>query len=346
MDTVRDAPLAGVDHLVVVCPSWVGDTVMATPVLRALRAALPEARITAVMRPGLDVMLAGTPWLDERIPMSMKGLAGPVRASRRLRRLSADAILLLPNSLRSGLTARLSRIPVRIGYRRDGRGWTLTHGLDVTAQTKPTSTVHYYAALGAFALGGTDFDLSLELGTTAEEEDAADAILDGVTGPFVLLCPGGNKLPKRWGPDRFGAVADDLAERHGLSVVVTGSPGEAEVVAEVAGATRGGAVDLVSRGVTLGSLKAVIRRAALVVTNDTGPRHIAAGVGTPVVTLFGPTDHRWALTGSPCERAVLAEPFLPEELVADAHADTCRIDRIAIRDVVAVADDLLALDRA
>ena len=93
----------------------------------------------------------------------------------------------------------------------------------------------------------------------------------------------------------------------------------------------------------LGVLKAVIAEAALMVTNDTGPRHIAAALGTPAVVLFGPTDHRWTtLPGSRItERLLLAEPFLPEALTADRHGDSCAIDRISAGDVTEAAAQLL-----
>ena len=98
---------------------------------------------------------------------------------------------------------------------------------------------------------------------------------------------------------------------------------------------------LCARGLTLGSLKAVLRRAALLITNDTGPRHIAAALGTPIVALYGPTDHRWTTLQAARERSVLAEPFLPEELVADRHPKACAIEKIAVEDVVHASLSLL-----
>jgi len=123
--------------------------------------------------------------------------------------------------------------------------------------------------------------------------------------------------------------------------VITGSPGEREVLTSVHRAAKTPLIDLSERGVTLGSLKAVIQRAALVITNDTGPRHIAAALGTPVVTLFGPTDHRWTTLHDVRERILLAEPFLPEELVADRFPRACAIEKIAVGDVVVAAESLL-----
>jgi ADP-heptose:LPS heptosyltransferase len=127
---------------------------------------------------------------------------------------------------------------------------------------------------------------------------------------------------------------------------VTGSPAERALVHGVADGIGQGAINLVERGMDLGALKAVLARADLLITNDTGPRHIAAAVGTPVVGLFGPTDHRWTILPGVVERRLLAEPFLPEELAADDRPTMCAIERIPVEDVVAAAKAVLDLGRA
>jgi len=104
-------------------------------------------------------------------------------------------------------------------------------------------------------------------------------------------------------------------------------------------------VNLVDRDLNLGNLKAIVQRAALMITNDTGPRHIAAALGTPLITLFGPTDHRWTTINCPYERIILAQPFLPEEQIADQQPAACRIDRISVSDVAARVRDLLTIDK-
>ncbi|MHC5024531.1 MAG: lipopolysaccharide heptosyltransferase II [Planctomycetota bacterium] len=330
------------ERVAVILPSWVGDTVMATPVLRALRQACPRAHLTGVMRPGLEELVDGTPWLDTVVTGRMRGWAGPARLGARLRGQRLEAILLLPNSFRSALAAWFSRAPRRVGYARDARRLLLTHPVTVQTTDQPTPTVQYYARLARIALELDSIDPRLELATTPAQEAAADELLRDVTGPFLILNPGANKLPKRWPPERFAAAADELAAAHGLNVLVTGSPGESELAGEVVQAASAPVTDLTARRVTLGSLKAVLRRAALLITNDTGPRHIAAALGTPTVTLFGPTDHRWTTIDFDRQRLVLADPFLPEELVADRCPKRCAIERISVGDVVAAGSALLA----
>ena len=272
------------ERLVIICPSWVGDAVMATPLLRAARTRLPGARIIGLMRPGIDELLAGLPSFDERIATDLRGLLGPARVAREIRRRCPQAALLLPNSFRSALCLWLSGTPTRVGYDRDGRGRLLTHRHPVVRADRPTPLLDYYASLATFALGAAEIDPRPQLAVTEAEAAEAERLLHDVDGPFVLLIPGANKPPKRWPPQRFAAVADELARSHGLRAVVTGSPREIEALDAVVAAAKGPIANLARRGLTLGSLKAVSRRAALVITNDTGPRHVAAALGTPLVS--------------------------------------------------------------
>jgi heptosyltransferase-2 len=140
-----------------------------------------------------------------------------------------------------------------------------------------------------------------------------------------------------------------------MTELVNGAPAEAELTGQIARAIQEGSrqegfptdecrvVDLAAGGITLGALKAVVRRCRLMVTNDTGPRHIAAAFGVPVVSLFGPTDERW--TRIPVdegkEAVLVADPSLPETEVADDHPDRCDVRRITVESVVEAASRLL-----
>ena len=349
------APLLGAERVLVMMPSWVGDITMATPLLRALRAALPHARVAALLRPGLGAILDGSPWIDERFEAPMRGIAGPWTGLRTARAFGADAVLLLPNSLRSALAAlRLGRR--RIGHSSQLRAWTLTSRVTPPSRWIPSSAVDNYAALGEHALGVVVSDCRTELFVTDAERTASDRLLEGLDR-FLLINPGANRVDKRWPAARFAEAARSIAQEHGLGIAVTGSRAEAALVSSVVAALRTPAdvsarshavpsaiVDLTARGISLGSLKAVLRRATLLLTNDTGPRHLAAALGTPSIVLFGPTDHRWTtLTPAQAQRdrLMLAEPFLPEPLQADDFDDVCHIDRIAVGDVVAAARSAL-----
>jgi heptosyltransferase-2 len=166
---------------------------------------------------------------------------------------------------------------------------------------------------------------------------------------IALLNPGGNDPAKRWPAERFAGLAEYLAHTRGVTVLVSGSPAEREltasIVSQAAGLkpqAAGRIIDLARHQLTLGTLKAIIARCSVMVTNDTGPRHIAAAFGVPVVTLFGPTDHRWTTIPHNDEIRILADPTLPEEEIANDHPERCAIDKIGLGDVVAATNQLLA----
>ncbi len=332
-----------------VCPSWLGDVVMATPTFRRLRAALPGAFIGALLRPGLDELLAGTDFFDEVHVDRAQGVMGPKLVASRLRPRRYDAAVLLTNSFSTALITRLAFIPRRIGYDRDGRGILLTDRLK--APKRPDGrwacvpAVDYYLQLADAVLDDQDSSRStpaLELESTPEQDREAERVLTAAgvdnAGPFAVLNPGANNAAKRWPADRFGALAAWLHSTHGLRVLVNGSPGERDVVERVVAAGGPeGVAGLTGLGATIGSLKGIIQRAAVLVTNDTGPRHIAAAFGVPTVTLFGPTDPRWTtLPPSPSAGVridVVADLTLPAEELADDHPDRCRIEQVSVEAV-------------
>ena len=137
-----------IQRLLVMMPTWFGDVLMATPTLRALRSALPEAQITAMLAPALTPLLEGLPWVNEVLPgCTKRGDEGFFALAGALRKRRFDAVVLMPNSARSALLAAASGIPRRIGYTRDGRGLLLTDRLIPRRDGKdflPVPTLDYY----------------------------------------------------------------------------------------------------------------------------------------------------------------------------------------------------------
>jgi heptosyltransferase II len=347
-------------RLLVMCPSWVGDAVMATPALRLLRDAMPGGFIGGLVRPGIDEVLAGTEFFDEVHVERAAGVMGPKHAAAKVRPRRYDAALLLTNSFSTALTTRIAGIPRRVGYNRDARGLLLTDKLEAPKRPDgrwaPIPAVSYYLHAAAWFLDPSlprcpamteAAGVWMELATTPEQRERGEAALAqaGIThgAPIAVLNPGGNNPGKRWPAERYGAVGRHLIEQHGCLVLVSGSPGEVELCGSVASAIgHPRAVNLAAVGVRLGWLKAIVERARIMVTNDTGPRHIAAALGVPVVSLFGPTDPRWTTIPAPGGETVLvADPTLPREEVADDHPERCRIERIETVAVIAAVDGLL-----
>jgi heptosyltransferase II len=364
-------------RLLIVLPSWVGDTAMATPTLRRLRTELPGAFIGALARPGIDQLLRGCDLIDELHTFQPHGIMAPKRAAQKIRGRAYDTALLLTNSFSTALITRLAFIPRRVGYNRDSRGMLLTDPVQPPrtpdGSWKLTPAVDYYWNLAGHLLGEDPTDWSihtptncrdlplalprdtyLELPVTEEDRHAADHILQraGIAGqPFAILNPGGNNPAKRWPSERYAALAEHLIRAHNLRVLINGSPAEAELCDAIIkqttpNAPEGMALSLPALSNTLGSLKSLCQRAAIMVTNDTGPRHIAAAVGTPLVTLFGPTDPRWTTIpvrahpdGSPTETILVADPTLPAHESANDHPERCRVDHITLEDVIQAADE-------
>ena len=301
--TASSAP----SRALLVMPTWIGDAVMATPTLRTLRALWPAAHVAALVRPAVGPILDAAPWIDRFIPWP----------SGRLRGEAFDVAVLLPNSFRSAWLAWRAGIPKRVGYARDARGWMLTDRLAAARRGRPyvpISAVDYYLEL-ARHLGADATDRSMQLFTEAAHDERARSLLADAGAqptpdrPLVLLNPGASKVEKRWPAERFAAVVDRCARELGAVSAVTGAPNERDVLDAVLAAADVPIVDLPRLGADLGLLKSLVKLSSVLVTNDTGPRHVAAALGTPVVTLFGPTDPAWARIDCPHESIITAAPY-------------------------------------
>ncbi len=284
-------------RLVVIMPTWVGDVVMATPLLRAVRGLAPEAELVAMLPRNAMPLLEPCPRVDGLLERDggVAGVAGRLREGR------FDTAILLTNSFRSALIVRLAGIRRRIGYARDGRGWMLTDRLEPGREGrvfKPVPAVEYYLAVARY-LGAARPDPTLELFTAeADDTQVTDRLIEaGWDGrqPLILVNPGASKPEKRWPAERFGQLASRLAAACGACIAVTGAPTEGEILNEVAAAADVPLLSLPALGFGLRQLKSVLKHADVLITNDTGPRHIAAAVGCAVVTLFGPTGPEWTL---------------------------------------------------
>ena len=313
---------------------------MASCVWRAARSAYPNARITLAVRPHLIELLEGVAEVDAILPINTKKVFPSVYA---LKQMNSDSILLLPNSFRSALIAKLSGIPNRIGYARGFRSAFLTHAIEPRKSNEPIPTAEYYNELASQIFGTSESSLP-SVGLSKQQQETASQIIDSISEPIVLLVPGASKAKKRWCPTRFAEVADALSNA-GATCCIVGSPEEQHIAQEVAKHASMPIVDLTTKGLSLGSLKGVVHGSQLMITNDTGPRHLAVATDTPVVTLYGSTDYRWTKYGCETDIALVAEPFLPSHLIADNHEHVCDINKIPASDVIAVALKLLnALD--
>lgn len=300
-------------NLAVFLPNWIGDAVMATPALRALRRQFAQSRIVGVCKPYVAGVLEGGDWFDEVIHThSGRWSQGVLSTACKLRRRAIDLTILFPNSLRSALTAWLGGSTRIVGYARYGRSPLLSHALRPLRTSEGRLLVspilHAYNRL-AEEVGCPPPGHDLELFTTRQDEAAVAQVWDA--GRFddypevVCLNPGAAfGSAKHWPSEYFAQLARDLVRSRGCAVLVLCGPAEKTLAHEIARRVSLPQVhslgDLsLHTGLSLGLTKAAVRRADLLVTTDSGPRHFAHAFDRPVVTLFGPTHVAWTETYHP-----------------------------------------------
>jgi heptosyltransferase-2 len=291
-------------------PNWIGDVVMATPTLQAVRQHFSQACLLGVMRPYVADVLGGTNWLDRQFFYDPRSRDPALRSRflvRQLRQERPEMVLLLPNSLRTGILAWLSGAKKRIGYAQYGRGPLLTDKLKFRknkGRFAPASTMDSYLELaGLMGCRQTAFTPYLE--TLPKDERAADDIwhrLKLPPGKQVVVFHnaagwGGQASAKLWPHEYAAELAHQLATRLGLSVLLLCGPRERAAAADIAlRAAHPDVKSLADQPLSIGLSKACVRRSRLMISSDSGPRHFAAAFGVPVITLYGPTHTAWGDT--------------------------------------------------
>jgi len=337
------------DRILVVLPNWFGETLFATPFLRALRRQRPAAWIATLGRPLCREVLLHNAHVNAQLDYdeqgTHRGVIGKWRLVRSLRAHRADTAFILRRSLSRSLLLALAGIPARVGFANAKSGWLLTHRVPAPRGPRHKAAT-YLPLLEAVGLSGAgESPLVYDYTVSEEERDAARAQLDrlGVSDgrPMVILHPGANWAHKRWAPERFAALGDRVAAA-GNRVVITGGPDD-RAMAESIRRTMAHPAAVLAGATSLRQLAACLAQAQLVISNDTGVLHIAAALGRPLVALYGPTSP--ALTGPlgdpqrmvvlhhpeccprvPCERPDHpVHPGMDSITVEEAHAAACQL---------------------
>ncbi len=288
-------------RLLVRAPNWVGDVALSLPALRDLRRNFEGARIEVLARPWVAELYRAVPEIDD-----VHETVGFRRDVSGLRD-RFDAAVLLPNSFGTALVAYLAGIPERWGYATDGRGRLLTRSARVPPEIRGHSEVYYYRAM----LAGVGLSVSAtcdsSLTCPPDWHDQGTRHLGPAAGGFIGLVPGAAfGSAKRWLPERYARVADRLGRETGASVAILGARGERAVAEGIASLLRVPGRVLCGE-TTLGGLVGVLSQLRLLITNDSGPMHLAAALGVPVVAVFGPTDWRETAPRGPRCRLVREE---------------------------------------
>jgi lipopolysaccharide heptosyltransferase I len=303
-------------NILIVRLGALGDIVHAVPAAAALREALPDARIDWLVEARHRAILDLLPILDRIVMLEGRSPAAWVDVVRRLRQVRYDLAFDMQGLMKSAVLARAS------GARRVA-GFSIWHLREKAARGLYSMTDGSRETAAAHVIQ-KNLHLLRTIGLTSEAVTFPFAIVESPVvatvkaavrdRPFALLNPGAAWPNKRWPPARFGEVAAFLQEVRGMRAVVVWGPGERGLAQAVVEASNGAAIEGPPSGVA--DLLALCRAASLVVTGDTGPMHIAAAAGTPVVGIFGPTD--------PLRNG----PWSPHDVVVSRFASCgCHYDR-------------------
>jgi heptosyltransferase-2 len=274
------------NRLLVRAPNWIGDAILSLPALRDLRRNFPEARLEVLARPWVADLYRAVSEVDA--VRESGGFGADVKSVRG----DFDTGVLLTNSFGTALQLFLARVPQRWGYASDGRGVLLTRRARVPAALRGRSQVYYYrsllAGLGLRVSAAPDASLS------CPEEWRAQAAerLGNEAATWIGLNPGAAYgTAKRWLPDRYAALGDLLRRETGASIAIIGGAAERALGDRIAEGMSS-PPRVLSGETSLPELMGVLSGLRLLVTNDSGPMHLAAALGIPVVAVFGPTDWR------------------------------------------------------
>ncbi|MDX2253707.1 MAG: lipopolysaccharide heptosyltransferase II, partial [Nitrospira sp.] len=307
-------------RVLVRAPNWIGDAVMCEPALRGLRSLFPQVELTLLAKGPVAELFVGHTALNRVLVYDDKGahagLAGKWTLAGVLRQHRFDLAVLFQNAFEAAFITWLAGIPRRYGYLTDGRAIFLTDPVAVPGPHSLSHQVEYYwNVLTPLGLSGSPPSPQLMV-SSEEEHKMEERLASSGVAPSDLVIginPGSTYgSAKRWLPDRFAEVAQRLAvriaeeKRTRTAVVILGAKGEESLGTDIAARIQGKSVVL-SGATTIRELMAVTKRCRLLITNDTGPMHIAAACGVPVVAVFGPTDWR---TTAPYgqEQAIVREP--------------------------------------
>jgi len=324
-----DERLKSVKRVLVRCPNWVGDIVMATPLFRCIRDHFQDARIYAGIRRYARGVIEDSPWFDQIVPCDDRTLPGFVRTVRETRALKPDLAILLPNSTRCFLTARLGGIKRIYGYKRNLQRFFMTGGPEPVRDYhgfKPVPMVDYYLEIGrdlGFHVPPNPRPrLFISSRLRAEGENILKRYGISEKDTLVGLNPGaGFGSSKCWPPEYFARLAELIETRLHCRLILFVGPGEERIADDIVARSRSKIINTARNILDLSQLKPLIKRCNLLVTNDTGPRHYAVAFDVPVVVLMGPTNP--AYTSANLERSIV---FREDVDCSPCHRKVCPTD--------------------
>ncbi len=290
-------------EILVWLPSPIGDAILCTPALRAIRQCFKSSKISFFASDPVRAILSPNNFCDGWLEQKNNN---PLTLARELKKHNFTHAVLFKNSFASALTAYIAGIPSRIGYVRDGRGFLLTQKLYPprlsNGRFKPIAAIDSYLAL-ASRLGANITNRTLELLIDPADCTSLDKKLPETannSGPIMILVPAGAFGPSKcWPAERFAQAADWLIDNYKAMVIISVAPStpERNIAEQICVMSKHKLINLAEKPISLSELKALFSHADLVISNDTGPRHIAIALRRNLISLFGPNDPAWTETG-------------------------------------------------
>lgn len=324
-------------NILVRLPNWVGDVVMCTPTLAALRETYPRARITYLLKPYVRRIIEGLGTYDNLVNYEAGGFFGMEKMAHKLRQETYDLALVYPNSFSSAYVPWRAGIPRRVGYATDLRRWLLTDPLPYEREgrkRKPVPMVHYYDKIASHVGAGIRSPKPVLIPSDENRQRCRKFLAGhgiGEDEPLAGISPGAKfGSTKLWLAERFAEVIARLRDELGMRSIVFCGPGEEEICNSIAAKCEAAEPINTADGIIpLDDAKAVVERLSLMVTTDAGLRHYAVAFDVPVVVIMGPTDRRY--TDANLERTAIVQKT--ELDCVPCHLKKCPRDNLCMKEI-------------
>ena len=338
------------ERILVVRTDRVGDVILTTPVIAALKEAFPQAHLAVLISPATRELLKDNPYVDEILEDDRKGrhrgFLGFHALADEIKKRKFDVAFVFHTKKRTNFLCFWTGIPQRVGYRNNKLGFLLTHPL---TDTRPQGLKHEseYCLDILRSLGIPVKNPATYLVVNIQNQQWAQEFLKsagmGAQETLVAIHPGASCISKRWMPERFAEVADELQLRRGVRVVFIGGGENLDLMRRVHAALKNRIID--ATGTTsLGQLAALLKRCRLLISNDSGPVHMADALGVPVISIFGRNQAglspvRWGPLGAK-SKILHREVGCPVCLAHNCQIDFKCLTEIQPREVLEAVDAL------
>jgi lipopolysaccharide heptosyltransferase II len=322
--------------ILIFCPNWVGDVVMATPTFECIRQNYPTARLIGLIRKYARGVVEDAAWFDQILEIKDKTSRGFLTLVHEIRRLKPELAIVLPNSFRSALIARCGGVRKIYGYRRNGRNLLLSGGPSPhieSGQVIPRPMVEYYLEICRWLRLEVARYHQPRLHMSDAVQNCGHKLLEhyGISPADMVigLNPGAKfGSSKCWPPEYFARLAELITEHWKCKLLLFIGPGEDNIGNKIVKKSTANIINTGPDKVDLALLKPLIHRCRLLFSNDTGPRHYAVAFNIPVVVIMGPTDPRY--TRANLEKTIVLRR---ETECSPCHLKECTIDHRCMTEI-------------